>query len=205
MKIESLKDYLLLPNGQEVEALSPVVISASRATDLPAFYSKWFMNRLREGYTVWKNPFNQQKSYISFKNCRAIVFWSKNPLPLIPYLDEIDRQGINYYFQFTLNDYERECLELGVPPLSERVETFITLSNKLGKDRVIWRFDPIIMLPNLTPREILIKIWNISKLLQRESSSISIQRNGADVSHAAFKASGVSTCEKSLRFSNYGW
>ena len=64
-------------SGMIVEATAPVIISASRSTDIPAFYAKWFFNRLTKGYCVWYNPFNQQPMYISFKNCKVIVFWTK--------------------------------------------------------------------------------------------------------------------------------
>ena len=102
---------ITLPNGSTVEAIAPVIISASRSTDIPAFYAQWFINRLRAGYCVWYNPFNQQqKMYISFKNCKVVVFWTKNPKPILPYLHELDEKGIHYYFQFTLNDYAKEAL-----------------------------------------------------------------------------------------------
>ena len=94
--------------GQIVEASAPVIISASRSTDIPAFYAKWFFNRLAKGYCVWYNPFNRQPLYISFKNCKVIVFWTKNPEPIIPYLTELDKRGIHYYFHVTINDYEKE-------------------------------------------------------------------------------------------------
>jgi len=84
-------------SGQTIEATAPVIISASRSTDIPAFYAEWFINRLREGYVVWKNPFNQQPMYISFKNTKAIVFWTKNPKPLIPHLHEIDYSEIKFF------------------------------------------------------------------------------------------------------------
>jgi hypothetical protein len=74
----------------------------------------------------------------------AIVFWSKNPAPLIPGLKKLDEIGYRYYFQFTLNDYPRE-LESSVPPLKARINTFIKLSGLVGKKRVIWRYDPIIL------------------------------------------------------------
>lgn len=85
-----------------------MIISASRRTDIPAFYSKWFMNRIRAGYCQVPNPFNsKQVSRISLNptDVEAIVFWSKNPAPLLPHLDELDQRGYHYYFQFTLNDY----------------------------------------------------------------------------------------------------
>ena len=93
--------------GQKIEATAPIIISASRSTDIPAFYAKWFFNRLAIGYCVWYNPFNQQPMYISFERCRAIVFWTKDPKPILPYLHELDERDIHYYFQVTLNDYVR--------------------------------------------------------------------------------------------------
>ena len=172
MKIEHPKELLKLPNGEIVEAVAPVIISASRATDLPAFYAKWFMNRLKAGYSIWRNPFNHVKSYISFSNVRAIVFWSKNPAPLIPFLKDLNEKKINYYFQFTLNDYEKEHIEPGIPDLKARIDTFNELSDLVGKERIIWRFDPIIMLPNLNPRDIMLRIWNISKKIEGKTSKL---------------------------------
>lgn len=152
--------------GETVEASAPIIISASRSTDIPAFYAQWFINRLRAGYVVWYNPFNRQKTYVSFKRCKAIVFWTKNPKPLIPLLHELDQRGIKYYFQFTLNDYVNEGFEPNVPSVEERIETFRELSSKIGKDRVIWRFDPLIVTPTISPRDLLIKIWNIGNKLK---------------------------------------
>ena len=153
--------------GQTVEASAPVIISASRSTDIPAFYAKWFFNRLKKGYCAWYNPFNQQqKMYISFKNCKGVVFWTKNPKPILPYLHELDEKGIHYYFQFTLNDYAKEGFEPNVPSVDERVETFKKLSEMIEKERVIWRFDPLIITPNITPRDLLTRIWHIGNKLK---------------------------------------
>ena len=148
-------------NGVTHDATAPVIISASRSTDIPAFYAKWFFNRLEKGYCVWYNPFNQKPMYISLKNCKFIVFWTKNPAPIIPFLPELDKRGIKYYFQFTMNDYENENFEPKVPKLEKRIETFKELSQKIGKERVIWRFDPLIITPQITPRDLLKRIWNI--------------------------------------------
>ena len=90
------KIRILTDNGKQVEASAPIIISASRSTDIPAFYAKWFFNRLAKGYCVWYNPFNQQPIYISFKNCRVIVFWTKNPKPILPYLHILVGRGIHY-------------------------------------------------------------------------------------------------------------
>jgi DNA repair photolyase len=152
--------------GIAVETSAPVIVSASRSTDIPAFYAKWFINRLKTGYVVWYNPFNQQPIYVSFDNCRAIVFWTKNPKPLIPHLKELDERGINYYFQYTLNDYEKEKFEPNIPTLSKRIETFKNLSTLIGKEKVIWRFDPLILTNEITPRELLTRIWKIGNELK---------------------------------------
>lgn len=147
-------------------AVAPVIISASRSTDIPAFYAKWFFNRLAKGYCTWINPFNRQKQYISFSRCKVIVFWTKNPEPIIPYLHILDEMGIHYYFQVTLNDYVNENLEPNLPSLEKRIETFKKLSNKIGKDRIIWRFDPILLCSEISPRSILSKIWKIGNRLK---------------------------------------
>ena len=87
-----------------------MIISASRRTDIPAFYSEWFMNRIREGFLLTINPFNsKQISKIDLrpKSTEAIVFWTRNPSPLFPYLDELTSLGYNYYFQFTITGYPR--------------------------------------------------------------------------------------------------
>lgn len=160
------KIYITNDTGEQVEASAPVIISASRSTDIPAFYAKWFFNRLVKGYCVWYNPFNQQPMYISFKNCKVIVFWTKNPKPILPYLHELDKRGIHYYFQVTLNDYVNEGFEPNVPSVEERVNTFKKLSDMIGKEKVIWRFDPLIVTKHITPRELLKRIWHVGNLLK---------------------------------------
>ena len=160
------KIHITIENGDSVEATAPIIISASRSTDIPAFYAKWFFNRLAKGYCAWYNPFNQQKMYISFKNCKVIVFWTKNPKPILPYLHILDKMGIHYYFQVTLNDYVNEGFEPNVASVEERVETFKQLSQMIGKERVIWRFDPLIITSSINPRELLKKIWNVGNKLK---------------------------------------
>lgn len=151
--------------GEQVEATAPVIISASRSTDIPAFYAKWFFNRLAIGYCAWYNPFNQQKIYISFARCRVIVFWTKDPSPIIPYLSELDKRGIHYYFQVTLNDYEQEGFEPNVPSVKSRIATFRELSELIGKERVIWRFDPLIVTPQLSTDMLLERIRGLHHCL----------------------------------------
>lgn len=150
-------------SGETVEGIAPVIVSASRSTDIPACFPKWFANRLERGYSVWVNPFNHKPQYISFENTRLVVFWTKNPDPIMPYLHELERRGINYYFQFTFNDYEDERLEPGVPPLPDRVKTFRTLSERIGKERVVWRFDPLILSDTLGLEDLIEKVRRVGE------------------------------------------
>ncbi len=107
-----------------VKAVAPVIVSASRRTDIPAFHTDWFLNGLKSGFlrVACRGPHR----YVSFKNTRVIVFWTKNPSPLLTKLSEIDEADINYYFQFTLNDYESEGFEPNLPGLDQRIATFKT-------------------------------------------------------------------------------
>ena len=143
-------------SGETVRAQAPVIVSASRATDIPAFYADWFFDRLEKGYSVWTNPFNGAKSYVSYARTRLVVFWSKNPRPLLPHLEKLREKGIRCYLHYTLNDYETEGLERGIPPLDERIGTFLRLSELLGKELVIWRFDPLIRTDRIGVEEVTV-------------------------------------------------
>ena len=110
-------------DGSIVPMQAPLIISASRSTDIPAFYADWFFHRLVVGYSAWTNPFNGVKSYVSYEKTRFIVFWSKNPRPLLDHLHILKERNINCYIQYTLNDYEQEGLEK-VPSLANRIDTF---------------------------------------------------------------------------------
>jgi hypothetical protein len=135
---------------KEVMAIAPLIISASRSTDIPAFYGDWFMSRLAAGYLQWKSPFGGPPLYVSFVKARVFIFWSKNPAPFFHHLDTLDRSGYRYCFLFTLNDYDDEGLEPRVPQVEERIQTFIRLSQKIGKGRVAWRFDPLVLSDRIT-------------------------------------------------------
>lgn len=159
------KETIQFENGSTVEAQVPEIISASRSTDIPAFYADWFFHRMKIGYSAWKNPFNGVKSYVSYKNTRFIVFWSKNPEPILNHIDYLKERNISCYIQYTLNDYVTEGLEKGVPSVEKRIETFKTLVEKLGKGRVIWRFDPLILTDKISIDDLLKKIENIANKL----------------------------------------
>ena len=159
------KTQIQRDNEMMAEAQAPVIISASRSTDIPAFYADWFFHRLKVGYSAWTNPFNGVKSFVSYEKCRFIVFWSKNPKPLLEHLDELKERNIGCYIQYTLNDYVKEGLEKGVPLLEERIDTFKRLVDKLGKGRVIWRFDPLILTDQISLDDLLRKVEYIGDQL----------------------------------------
>ncbi|MCC8095952.1 MAG: DUF1848 domain-containing protein [Tannerellaceae bacterium] len=137
--------------GEMKTGIAPLILSASRATDIPAFHTPWLMNRLEKGYIKWENRFNPAAPvYISLDKVRLIVFWTKDPRPLIYQLDKLEKRKIHSYFQYTLNHYEEEGFEPGLPALSERIKTFKKLSSAIGKEKVIWRFDPLLLTQHLT-------------------------------------------------------
>jgi hypothetical protein len=129
-----------------------MIISASRRTDIPAYYSQWFLNRLKAGYVITRNPMNpKQVSRISLspEAVDCIVFWTKDPMPMMDKLPEIDSMGYSYYFQFTLTPYGRD-IERNLREKREILRTFQQLSGLLGKERIVWRYDPIVMNASLT-------------------------------------------------------
>ncbi|WP_041741807.1 DUF1848 domain-containing protein [Caldicellulosiruptor kronotskyensis] len=122
-----------------------MIISASRRTDIPAFFGDWFINRIKEGFAMYRNPIRPSQVFaVSLlpEDVDAIVFWTKNPknfLDKLKYLEDYI-----YYFQFTITPYGKD-IEPNIPQKDEVVQTFIELSNLIGKKRVIWRYDPIII------------------------------------------------------------
>ncbi len=122
-----------------------MILSASRRTDIPSFYSNWFYQRVKEGFVYVRNPMNiYQVSRIPINTdvVDCMVFWSKNPSPMLNRLNEI--AAFNYYFQFTLNPYDKS-LECNVPRKNKILDVFKNLSDKIGPKKVIWRYDPILM------------------------------------------------------------
>ena len=123
-----------------------MIISASRRTDIPAFYSAWLMNRIRAGWVAVPNPANhKQVAAVSLMpgDVDAIVFWTRDARPLIPYLQELDTLGHRFYFQYTITGYPR-LLEPHTPSLVDAVQTLRKLSDMVGPRRVVWRYDPIL-------------------------------------------------------------
>lgn len=185
--------------GTTVKAQAPIIISASRSTDIPAFYIDWFFNRLMKGYVCWRNPFNGKDTYVSFANTRFIVFWSKNPAPLLPYIPLLKKLGIRCYIQYTINDYGKFDLETNVPDLNSRIKIFKELVNALGPGSVIWRFDPLILTREINTDTLLSSITNIGSQLNGYTEKLVF--SFADISDYSFVAKSLTQANVSY----YEW
>jgi DNA repair photolyase len=121
----------------------PHVISASRRTDIPAFYSDWFLNRLRAGHVFVKNPYSQKFSRVSLspEDVSAVVFWSKNYSPLLSRLDPIEQFTKDLFFHFTIT--ANRDMESTVPDCRDTIKDYLFLARRYSPEQVIWRFDPI--------------------------------------------------------------
>ena len=122
-----------------------MIISASRRTDIPAFFGKWFRERIEQGFVEVKNPFNPgliKRVSLQPADVDCIVFWTRNPKPFFKTLPLLN--AYPNYFLFTLTPYGPD-LEPKVPEKDALVKTFIRLSDLVGKERVVWRYDPIIL------------------------------------------------------------
>lgn len=120
-----------------------MILSVSRRTDIPAFYSEWFMNRVKEGFVCVRNPMSYHqvsRLCLSPEVVDCIVFWTKNPSAFMHHLDSL--KDYQYYFQFTLNPYGKD-IEMAVAKKNSIINVFKQLSDKIGPERVIWRYDPI--------------------------------------------------------------
>jgi len=121
-----------------------MIISASRRTDIPTYYFDWLLNRFREEYVFVRNPMNiHQVGKISLSPdvVDGLVLWTKNPIPMLGRLSALEKY--NFYFQFTLNAYGKD-VEPNIPSKNDTIiPAFIELSKAIGRNRVIWRYDPI--------------------------------------------------------------
>ena len=183
-------------SGETIKAVAPVIVSASRATDIPAFYARQFFDELERGYITWINPYNGRPSYVSFANTHFIVFWSKNPKPLIPYLSILKDKGIGFYLQFTLNDYDIESLEPNVPRLTDRIDTFKSIVDRFGIGHAVWRFDPLILTDKIGIDELLNKIQYIG--IQLKGYAEKLVFSYADI--AGYKKVGVNLSRAGIKY-----
>ncbi len=119
-----------------------MILNVSGRTDIVAFYTPWFLNRLKEGFVDVRNPFYpKQVSRIYFQDVDLIVFCTKNPLPILPYLETIE---IPILFQVTLTPYKQD-IEPNVIEKTKIIESIQKLVEILGADRVYVRYDPILL------------------------------------------------------------
>lgn len=122
------------------------VVSASRRSDLPAYHTRWLMERLRAGWCEVRNPFGGQLSRVDLRpeSVLALVFWTRDPSPLLPHLAELDDRGYRYYVQLTLNDYPA-FLEPGSAPADAVIDSARQLVDRGGPAACVWRYDPVIL------------------------------------------------------------
>lgn len=208
-----------------------MIISASRRTDIPAFYSNWFFNRIKEGFLLVRNPMNAHqvsRIKLSPEVVDCIVFWTKNPRPMLSKLDGL--KDYNYYFQFTLNSYDK-TLEHGVPSKKYLIKTFIELSERIGRERVIWRYDPIILTDVFTKEyhykwfeylaknlcnytdKCVISFLDLYKKTERNLKEIKIAiLNKTDMEEIAYRLSSIAskynltmeTCSEEIELEKFG-
>lgn len=122
-----------------------MILSVSRRTDIPNYYADWFYNRIKEGFLYVRNPMNAHqisRIELSPEVVDCIVFWTKNPAAMFERLDEL--KEYSYYFQFTLTGYGKD-VEPGLPDKErELIPIFRQLSERIGSQRMVWRYDPIL-------------------------------------------------------------
>lgn len=146
-----------------------MIISASRRSDIPAYYTRWFMERIREGEVLVKNPYNPERSKrVSLKpeELDGIVFWTKNPGPMLGSLEELDHRGFPFYFLFTITGYGK-MIEPGIPSTEGQLELFQILSERWGKNSVVWRYDPILISPQFSEAYHLEQFGRLAERLEK--------------------------------------
>ena len=149
-----------------------MIINASKRCDIPAYFSKWMINRLKTRKIATKNPYsNSVTEYELNPDNDFIVFWSKNPIPMIDKLTEIQDMGYQSYWQYTLNNY---TFEKNLPDIQARLNAFLQMSEIIGKDKVIWRYDPIIFANGLDADFHLKEFEKIAKTLNGHTNKVII-------------------------------
>jgi len=127
--------------------VNDMIISASRRTDIPAFYSEWLISRLRDGYVLVRDPYNANRLKrigLTPENVDCIVLWTKDPSAMTERFEQLDKMGYHYYVQFTLTPYGKD-IEPHLPPKNELIRTFRRMSEMIGVTRSVWRYDPVII------------------------------------------------------------
>lgn len=143
------------------------IISASRRTDIPAFYTDWFIKRLKEGYLFVRNPYSGRYSYASLipEDILGIVFWSKDFSPLLSRIDEVERVSKNLFFHFTITGMSKE-IEKNTPPYHDTISDLIFLAKRYSANNIVWRFDPICITDKISFDQHLESFVRCAELLQ---------------------------------------
>lgn len=156
--------------------MSRPFVSASRRTDIPAWYATWFLNRVKAGFCMTRNPFRPSQTFrisLAPQDVRAIFFWTRWPVPLVKGLDLLDSMGHRYLFHFTLTGLGPPLEPFG-PSLEERINAFARLADRIGPDRVWWRYDPIIMGQRLDADFHLANFDRLSKALENSTRRVTM-------------------------------
>ena len=152
------------------------IVSISRRTDIPAFYSQWLMNRVRAGYACSRNPFNpDQISTVSLHpdKVACLVFWTKDPRPLLPHLAELHGRGHRTLFHVTVTGHPH-ALEPRVPSYPVVCEALQRLAQQVGPQRVIWRFDPVVLGENYPPLQAVERFERVASRLEGAVETVRI-------------------------------
>ena len=148
-----------------------MILNTGQRTDIPAFYADWFLRRVREGSVMVRNPFNYQRitSYrIDPEVVDVIAFCTKNPAPMLGKLGEL--AGYRQYWHVTITPYDRD-IEPNVPPAGEVISSFRKLSGKVGKERTVWRYDPILLTETFTPERHICAFRDMAEKLEGSTES----------------------------------
>lgn len=150
-----------------------MIISVSRRTDIPAFYTPWFLNRIKAGFVLIRQPFNRRIKRVSLlpQDVSAFVFWTRNASMLMNHLDKL--QDYHYYFQYTITGYPK-LVERNTLNPHRAIKNFIELSHVIGKEKVIWRYDPILLSNHLTLNEHKRRFLKIADSLAGKTNKVVI-------------------------------
>ena len=151
-----------------------MIINTGCRTDIPAFYSKWLMNRIREGYVLVRNPYypNKVTKYsLSPEVVDCLAFCTKNPEPMLPYLEELDKY--KQYWFVTITPYGKN-IEPKVPDKERVIESFKKLSNYIGVNSIGWRYDPIFIGDGFNVNKHINYFENMSRKLKNYTHNCTI-------------------------------
>jgi Domain of unknown function (DUF1848) len=153
-----------------------MIVSASRRTDIPAYYTPWLMGRISAGYCLVRNPYNAKairRVSLDPADLDFLVLWTRDPRPLAPRLGEIEGRGIRFYVQMSLTGYPR-AMEPGAPPLREAIDALRDLSDRIGSERVLWRYDPVILAEGLDSARRLRAFERIAAALEGRTRRVTL-------------------------------